>query len=69
WSAEKVRAHISALSGTHFDPLVVDAFLDIDQTSLPTGPLVSFTLFQDDEESPTAQGEATMPATAGARQI
>ncbi|MBI5142624.1 MAG: HD domain-containing protein [Nitrospirae bacterium] len=30
WSKEKVRAHIESLSGTHFDPKVVEAFLNID---------------------------------------
>ncbi len=29
WPAEKVRAHIAALSGSHFDPQVVDTFLSI----------------------------------------
>ena len=29
WTEEKVRAHICALSGTHFDPQVVDIFLQI----------------------------------------
>ena len=27
WSEERTRAHVKALSGTHFDPMVVDAFL------------------------------------------
>lgn len=30
WSKDKVRAHIEMLSGTHFDPKVVEAFLNID---------------------------------------
>ena len=29
WPEEKVRAHIRALSGTHFDPQVVDVFMQI----------------------------------------
>jgi putative nucleotidyltransferase with HDIG domain len=29
WSEEKVREHIRALAGTHFDPQVVDAFMQI----------------------------------------
>lgn len=30
WPAEKVRAHVREQSGTHFDPRVVEAFLDLD---------------------------------------
>ena len=30
WPAEKVRAHLREQSGTHFDPRVVEAFLDLD---------------------------------------
>jgi PAS domain S-box-containing protein len=30
WPDEKVREHISALSGTHFDPLVVEAFMSLE---------------------------------------
>jgi len=33
WSEEKVRAHISSLSGTHFDPMVVDGFLKTEPAS------------------------------------
>jgi HD-GYP domain-containing protein (c-di-GMP phosphodiesterase class II) len=29
WPAEKVRAHIVALAGRHFDPAVVERFLEI----------------------------------------
>jgi HD-GYP domain-containing protein (c-di-GMP phosphodiesterase class II) len=29
WPEEKVLAHIESLSGTHFDPEVVEAFLEI----------------------------------------
>lgn len=29
WSAEKVREHIRTLAGTHFDPQVVEVFLNI----------------------------------------
>ncbi len=29
WSEEKVRNHIHSLSGTHFDPHVVDIFMDV----------------------------------------
>ncbi len=29
WSEEKVRDHIHSLSGTHFDPHVVDIFMDV----------------------------------------
>ena len=29
WPAERVRAHLASLSGTHFDPAVVDAFLHL----------------------------------------
>ena len=29
WTEEKVREHILALSGTHFDPQVVDLFMQI----------------------------------------
>jgi putative nucleotidyltransferase with HDIG domain len=29
WPKEKVRAHIQSLSGTHLDPVVVDAFLKL----------------------------------------
>jgi HD-GYP domain-containing protein (c-di-GMP phosphodiesterase class II) len=29
WPEEKVREHIRALSGTHFDPQVVDVFMQI----------------------------------------
>jgi PAS domain S-box-containing protein/putative nucleotidyltransferase with HDIG domain len=29
WTEEKVREHIQSLSGTHFDPQVVDAFLSL----------------------------------------
>jgi Response regulator containing a CheY-like receiver domain and an HD-GYP domain len=29
WTTDKTRQHIRALSGTHFDPQVVDAFLQI----------------------------------------
>jgi HD-GYP domain-containing protein (c-di-GMP phosphodiesterase class II) len=31
WSEAKVREHVHALSGTHFDPRVVNAFLHIDK--------------------------------------
>ncbi|MEO8286395.1 MAG: HD domain-containing phosphohydrolase [Chloroflexota bacterium] len=34
WSEERVMAHIKSLSGTHFDPQVVQAFLQIDRTSV-----------------------------------
>ncbi|HNB50862.1 MAG TPA: HD domain-containing phosphohydrolase [Anaerolineales bacterium] len=30
WPAEKVRTHLREQSGTHFDPRVVEAFLDLD---------------------------------------
>ncbi len=30
WSVEKVRTHLREQSGTHFDPVVVDAFLDLE---------------------------------------
>ncbi len=40
WSEAKVRDHISSLSGTHFDPKVVKAFLAMDMpASHPTVPL------------------------------
>jgi HD-GYP domain-containing protein (c-di-GMP phosphodiesterase class II) len=29
WSEEKAREHIRAASGTHFDPQVVDLFMQI----------------------------------------
>jgi HD-GYP domain-containing protein (c-di-GMP phosphodiesterase class II) len=29
WSAEKTREHIQSLSGTHFDPKVVEYFLEM----------------------------------------
>jgi len=29
WPAERVRAHLASLSGTHFDPAVVDTFLHL----------------------------------------
>jgi putative nucleotidyltransferase with HDIG domain len=29
WPRDKIRAHILALSGTHFDPVVVDKFMEI----------------------------------------
>jgi HD-GYP domain-containing protein (c-di-GMP phosphodiesterase class II) len=31
WSAERSREHIQELSGTHFDPQVVDVFLEMEQ--------------------------------------
>jgi putative nucleotidyltransferase with HDIG domain len=34
WSEERVMAYIKSLSGTHFDPQVVEAFLQIDRTSV-----------------------------------
>ncbi|MBL0345956.1 MAG: HD-GYP domain-containing protein [Anaerolineales bacterium] len=30
WTVDKVRKHIRTLSGTHFDPQVVEAFLNVD---------------------------------------
>ncbi len=30
WASEKVREHIRGLSGTHFDPDVIKAFLELD---------------------------------------
>ncbi len=41
WSEKRVREHISSLSGTHFDPQVVDAFLgmNIQAEALRSGPL------------------------------
>jgi HD-GYP domain-containing protein (c-di-GMP phosphodiesterase class II) len=41
WPEEKVLQQIHALSGTHFDPDVVDAFLKMDRSSYrrtPTAP-------------------------------
>jgi HD-GYP domain-containing protein (c-di-GMP phosphodiesterase class II) len=32
WSEEKVLEHIRSLSGTHFEPAVVEAFLNMDRT-------------------------------------
>jgi response regulator RpfG family c-di-GMP phosphodiesterase len=29
WPEDNVQAHLAALSGTHFDPQVVDAFLQL----------------------------------------
>ena len=40
WPAERVRVHLASLSGTHFDPAVVDAFLHLleeDSTPPPSG--------------------------------
>ncbi len=39
WPVEKVRSHIVALSGTHFDEVVVEAFLAIDLQARQSGPL------------------------------
>jgi HD-GYP domain-containing protein (c-di-GMP phosphodiesterase class II) len=33
WTEEKVKEHIRASSGTHFDPQVVDAFLEMIESS------------------------------------
>ena len=30
WPADKVRTHIAELAGTHFDPAVVEIFLQMD---------------------------------------
>ena len=33
WPDSKIREHIRALSGSHFDPAVVDAFLSLPPTA------------------------------------
>lgn len=54
WSEERVREHLSGLSGTHFDPRVVDAFLNMElppatQTS-PLGGLWDYIQRRLDED-------------------
>jgi PAS domain S-box-containing protein/putative nucleotidyltransferase with HDIG domain len=40
WSEQRVREHIKGLSGTHFDPRVVEAFLNMEMPRVKqTGPL------------------------------
>ncbi|MDQ3704245.1 MAG: PAS domain S-box protein [Chloroflexota bacterium] len=40
WAEDKVRDHIQNLSGTHFDPRVVEAFMNMDELPhTPTEPL------------------------------
>ncbi len=34
WPAERVRAHIASLAGTHFDPSLVEAFLRLERMDL-----------------------------------
>ncbi len=36
WSEERVRAHLRAQAGSHFDPLVIDVFLELDKVEAPT---------------------------------
>jgi len=38
WPAEKVRQHIISLSGTHFDPAVVQGFLSLIDQREPVAP-------------------------------
>jgi PAS domain S-box-containing protein len=46
WSEEKVREHILSLSGTHFDPQVVEAFMSVEMSAsaLVSRPLNAYLL-------------------------
>src|SRR6476619_7614429 len=47
WPEDRVREHIRGLSGTHFDPQIVDAFLSLDTVSV-TEPRLALLLVDDE---------------------
>lgn len=52
WSCAKARAHIVAGRGTHFDPEVVDAFLELDDVRCGEVPRKAFPARPYREDSP-----------------
>jgi len=61
WGEERVREHIRSLSGTHFDPRVVKAFLELDLTVKQPMPVNSLLGYIDQKRASDAPPQVVPP--------